>query len=467
MAWGCLSQLHRAWVQGYIPCLMRAAPTAASACEPPAPRRLFVLLLQIEAWALLVFMLAKYVGLQQFTTLGVDFPKHYAAALEILRGSNPYDGELYLGFNYPLFTGWLFLFLAPFSLETAGLVWDVCNTLLVLGALGLVLFGYKPEPGTAPETAARVVCRYWHSVAAFAFAIFAPVFLEIRDGNIEPLNLFLLVALGAALLRGRERTVGVLLAMLCLVKILPVFFLPVLYITGKRRAIYVCLVCLAVYAAVLLATGWWRWECFLLSQTLPHVGYHYRGLSNSLAAQAGRYFAPTLWESEGAFRIASIAIAASMGSACLAVLLIRKQRVPRAQEGGASPARFFQGILKRITCPHLWREGLGLASLTIVLISPLLEYQHLIWAMPAYLFLLMDYAEGRVSNRFFSVCAVLWLAVFACRYATDLGMPLFMDPLHFSTWLAGALWLVMAVRLAAGRPRAGHVAGAQSERIPD
>lgn len=402
-------------------------------------------------------MLLKYVGVQQFTTLGVDFPKHYAAALEILRGSSPFDGDLYLGFNYPLFTGWLYLFLAPFSLETAGLAWDVCNTLLVLGALVLVIFCYRPGVADSPDAGGRAICRYWHSVAAFAFAIFAPIFLEIRDGNIEPLNLFLLMALGAALLHGRDRTGGVLLAMLCLVKVLPVFFLPVLYLGGKRRAVYACLVCLAGYGVLLLATGWWRWEWFLFSQTLPQAGYHYRGLSNSLVALAGRYWAPAVWDSPEAFRVATMAIAGSIGCACLAVLAFRKARLQHAQSPGTMSVRFFHAILENAAYPFLWRDALGLASLTIVLISPLLEYQHLIWAMPAYLFLLMDYAESRMSLRFFSACAALWLAIFACRYATDLGLPLFMDPLHFSTLLAGALWMVSAIRLATGGANRGRI----------
>lgn len=279
--------------------------------------------------------------------------------------------------------------------------------------------GASIAPKATPSEPARAwVVRHWPSVAVFALAINAPIFLEIRDGNIEPLNLVLLIALGAALLRKRDTVAGVLLAMLCLGKILPVFFLPPLLFAGRKRAVGVCVAFLALYGLVLLATGWWRWDWFLFAQTLPNVGFHYRGLSNSLVAIAGRYLFPALFASKKAFDLTAMGIALSVVAGQVAVAILGWPLVRRS-----------------------WRTGLSFASLSIVLMSPLLEYQHLIWAIPAYLFLIMDAVEERISPRFFATATSLWLAIFACRYLTDLGVWLVVSPLHASTLLLAVLWV--------------------------
>jgi len=91
--------------------------------------------------------------------------------------------------------------------------------------------------------------------------------------------------------------------------------------------------------------------------------------------------------------------------------------------------------------------GLSFASLSIVLMSPLLEYQHLIWAIPAYLFLIMDAVEGAVSPRFFTAASVLWVLIFACRYGSDLGAPFPLPPLQVSTLLVAVLWAATGMEI--------------------
>jgi len=387
----------------------------------PAPKPLLLILLQIEAWLVCVFMFLKYVVWKQFTCAGVDFPKHYHAAIEVLHGRSPFTGDLYLGFNYPVFTASLYAFLAPFSLQGAEVLWDLCNTIYVAATIGLVIAFYRPRPSPSSSIAQTWAVRHWPVVAAFALAIFAPIFLEIHDGNIEPLNLFLLAALGAALLRGRDTLAGALLAGLCLVKILPALFLPPLFIARRKRPVIVCTILLATYALVLLTTGWWRWDWFLFTRVLPNVGFRYCGLSNSLAAIAGHYLFHPLLSSKNAFDAAAVAIACAVLAAQALVMALAWPLARRS-----------------------WRPSLALTSLSLVLLSPLLEYQHLIWAIPAYLFLILDALEGRVSPRFFMAASALWIAIFACRYQSDLAVWLFLPPLHASTLLVLVLWIATA-----------------------
>lgn len=384
----------------------------------------------LPAFARLIFafMFAKYAILQQFTTTGVDFPKHYYAAQAILRGESPYVGDFYLSFNYPLFTAWIYAWLAPFTLSRAEFLWDLCNTLYVVASLGLIIVYYRPTDGGEGATSRSLspglrkwIVAHWSAVCAFAVAIYAPIFLEIRDGNIEPLNLLLVVAFGAALMRGREGVAGVLFAALCLVKIIPVFFIPALFLGGKRKTIGVCAIFVGVYGLMLLVTGLWREDFYLLTHVLPNIGFHYRGLSNSLVAIAGQHFFPSVMESKAMFDWTTKGIAAAIGGAYIAVVWMSAR------------------------CRTLsWRAGLALASLTIVLMSPLLEYNHIIWAIPAYLFLLVDAAEGSVSRRFFVASFGLWIGVFACRYWCDLSSNTGFPPLHVSTLLLAVLWAVTA-----------------------
>lgn len=388
-------------------------------------------LLQAAGWGVWLFMFARYAVFDPFLragAYGVDFSKHHVAALAILEGRSPFIGEHYLGFNYPQFTAWLFLFLAWLPLDRAQTVWNVLQSAFVLLTLPVVILYLRPRttPSNQPLVHSTLdpALRQWASdrwpaLAALALGLYAPIYLDMRAGNVQPLNLILIVGLCAAMTRGAQRTAGALLAALSLVKILPVFLAAVFLAASRRRVVATWALALALYGAVLLVTGWWRWEYFLFTDVLPKVGYHWIGISSSLAVIAGTYCYPAILESQPAFNLAARSI---VGAVLLGHGLIM-----------AAGWRVFR---------HSWRRGIAFASLAIVLVSPLVEYGHLTFCIPAWLFLMIDYFEGRIGHRYFLAALSLWLAIFACRYWQELGPTAPIAPLHAATLLLAALWLL-------------------------
>jgi len=423
-------------------------------------RETLLKVLQVLAWVLLTITFCKHVvyyPLFREGAWGVDYGKHYVAAREVLAGRSPFVGENYLGFNYPQFTAWLYLFLAAFSLEGAEKVWNLCNALFVIAAFFTIVAFYRPKPresadalsacdaqagrsrGALDPGVALWVRDHWASVSALLYAGFAPWFMDFHCGNIEPLNLILIVAFGAALIRGADGVAGVVLAMACLVKILPVFFLLPLAMARRWRVVSVCMAAMAVYASILFASelwrpgdGWWRWEVSLFTDTLPRVAFEYRDLSRSLVAIAARYFSPLLWDSEPAFNLAARGLGLAILASYVCVLIAARRFLRRS-----------------------WRDGVAFTALAIVILSPLIEYHHLVWSIPAYLFLVVDYVEGRVRHGFFALAAGLWGAIFLCRYWTDLGPSGAVHPLDIATLLLVVLWVAMAVRIVRMRGESG------------
>ena len=399
-------------------------------------------LLLALCWMAWAFMFVKYVLILPYIFPGVDFPKHHRAAVEIIHGRSPFTGRNFLGFNYPLFTAWVYSFLAPLSEAQAKIVWDVTNGILLLASLALLVCFHRPcfdQAGASVNAAERDSlawrtrrwwARHWPSLAALMMAAYAPIFMDFHCGNVEPLNVILLIALSAAMLRGAERTAGVLLAILCLVKILPVLFILPFAVAGKRRVVWYCIGSLGLYGAVLLATGWWRWEWFLFTQTLPNVGFQYHGLSSSLTSIAGRMFFFELMKSKAAYDLASRVVAAGALGLDLAILAA-SWRAWRAS----------------------WRDGLSVMSLSILLMTPLLEYHHIVWALPAYLLLFVDYIEGRIGARFFAWALALWLAIFACRYLAEISIHYRFPPRDAATLLLIVLWLSTAARIVCKQSR--------------
>ena len=394
-------------------------------------------------WLLWAATFAKYALWLPLTSHGIDYIKHRRAAVAILEGRSPYDGDNYLRFNYPEFAAWVFVYLAWVPEDTGEadqdpgeIVWDLGNALFLAAALVIVIFGCRPRgPLETRAGPARVWVRaHWPAVAALLMGLFAPAFVGNHYANIEPFNLFLMALLLAALLRRRDTSAGILLAALALVKILPVLLLAPLWIARRRRAVWVTVALLAAYGLLLLATGWWRREWFLATQVLPNIGFHYRGISNAPASIITEYWMPSVWASKATYDTATRIGSAVAFVAFAAVLTLGWRGVAAS-----------------------WRRGLAFSSLSLVLIPPLFEYIHLIWALPAYVLLAVDWAEGRASHRMAALGGGFWLIVFACRYAqevTNITEP--MLPRHASTLFVIALWALAAWRLMSHKSETGE-----------
>ncbi len=391
----------------------------------PVFKRLLVLCI----WLFFAYVFFRYCIITPLQTPGVDFPKHHQAAEVILQGGNPYIGDLYLGFNYPLFTGWVYLWLAAFDIDTAEIIWDLLNAFYILLSMIITALWLKPRPPDRWHAHAEVAAvqqaiqNHWPTVAALGLALYTPAYLTMFDGNIEPLNIVLIIAFVAALNQKEEHLAGVLIVFLSLIKILPGLFLFTLFACRRKRAYLVAVSCFSLYGLVLLASGFWRHEMVLYTDTLHNIGYYWRGISHSLTAIIVEHAAPYLSRDKHGYDLLGKSIALFFAGSHLTVLTFYRLKACRA-----------------------WREIFAHASLSIVLISPLLEDNHLIFGMPTFWFLLTGFSNSSVSLRRFLVSMFLWICVFSARTLhfvlarSDL-------PLQFATILFLVLWLISTVHL--------------------
>ena len=405
-------------------------PSAAPARPPAGPPRRSALgrALPYLCWGWLGFMFLKYAIILPFSETGVDFPKHYYAAEEILNGRNPFidDRGLNQHYNYPTFAALIYVFLGLFTGPQAETIWTVLNALYVAIACMLLAWVWRPDGsnGSPPDGAterslvASRVLRHWPAAAAAACAAYAPIFLGLVSGNIEPLNLVLLVGFWVAMSRQRDGIAGVLLGCLSLIKMMPVLFVAPLIVAGRWRAVRTWAAVLAAYGLLLAVTGWWRWDRFLFTHTLPNVGYYWQGISSSLVRIIGVLFHPPLLESISAFNRTSHAIALAVCGLNGVVLIAVWPRFRRD-----------------------WTEGMALMGIGVVLMTPLLEYHHFVWALPTYLTLIAGILNGKMGARYFFWEMSLWVLLFATGYFADIR-PRFPIPHMFpSAFFALAIWI--------------------------
>lgn len=399
-------------------------------------------------WADFVFKFAWFVLWVPMMGPNADYDKHWYAAIEILNGRSPYVGDLYLGFNYPLFTGWLFIWLPAFSLKTSELIWESLNALYLVGGAALVVEVLRPRldalPG-APKALAVVhafVRRHWFTVI-FAITInFHPLIQGYMPANIDPFLFGLFVAFGVAFARGRDTTAGILLAALCLVKLTPVLLLVPLAAARKWRVLAWSCGLLALYGVVLLVTGLWRTELYLYQEVLPRIGFRYIGISASTNRVIAMLFVPSALETEAAYRLLTNIVVAALAGIFLLI----------------NGAYFLQ---RRTGALHI----LSLGLVAQVLMTPLFEFHHMVWIAPVMYFHLWLWMEGRMGHVPFLVSVGVWVGITVIRILNDFaysGLPfsayLFSSPLMFV--LAG-LCVVEAFR----SPREGEADGAKRQEV--
>jgi len=401
---------------------------------------------QIAAWAPLVFVLLKYF-LLSLAASGVDFVAYYGAARSFLQGQNPYQHQEHLSgpMVYPMFT---VLLCAPLSLlpeKTADILWDLLQVSLTVGSVLLLIAYYRPQAressrgpdsGSRPEPAPRIpdhdVIIHWPLIPPLLMATFTPAYMDLNAGNIQPLNLFLVTLLGAALLHDRQGLAGMALAALCGIKVLPVVLVPALLIAGKRRAVAVWAAALAAYGLLLLATGWWRWELDLFTRLLPQfsaIGLEFRGLLSSLALLAGEFLYAPILDSRATFALAIRVAAVLVCSLYVLALCLGRARYRLA-----------------------WQDGFSLGLMTLLLSCPVIIFPHFSWLFPAYVWLFTGYFKGRHGHVFFAMSLFLWIVIFSGRVLQDLvPSPLF----PFRDAALAALLVLWVMNLARGVYLAG------------
>ena len=390
---------------------------------------LFYLLCAV-AWLCLVFQVTKYVILVPLPSTdafaGVDYPKHRDAAIHLLQGICPQEKE-YMGFNYPTFAALPFLFLAWMTPVHAAVTWTVLMRAFTVAAIGLTLFGMRPRALSQQTFVGlpQAFFEHWHAVMAMIMALFFPAYLELHVGNIQPFIFFLIACFCVLLLHGWEKTAGIILAALCLIKITPIFFLPALFFSRKYRTCLYWAGTMGMYLLLLLVTGWWRWDLYLVREILPNVAYYWHGISSSLPSLIARLF-PALVSNPTTYGW----VTKSLGVGTLSLLLVF----------------LWCGKIRAKGDRLFWRDALAFASSSMVIASPLLEYHHFTCLLPAWVFWWLDMAEGRQRKIYSAITACFWFGVLEGKNELiHLGnIPsVYLSPISLlGVWLAQAIRIV-------------------------
>ena len=380
------------------------------------------------------------------TIHGVDYGKHWEAARALLEGESTYiGGDLWLGFNYPQATAFMFLWLGLFTFETAERIWKV---FLLLSIVGCWLLGWRYyAPGAAVEEGLTPTARAlraagrarWGWLTAFATAAFMPAISAIYIGNIDPWNAVLAVAMVAALLRGRERLGGVVWALLTLVKMLPVALIVPVLAWGRRRLTWGFLGVMAVYFVLLVVTGRLAYEWFFVHEMMPMVPRRWRWISitpvRGLLDLFGR---ADVWENPYGFMAATRVQLVLFAPLYVGLnIWLRRRRVS-------------------------FLAGLEAAIVAYPLLTPLLEYHHFVWIMPALFLQMRRWAEGRLTPGITAGLLAGWVTL-------QLGFIFTFQLVYLGDWthyvaLAGYL-VVLAFTLIDVSRRRGEGAEPGAERM--
>ena len=384
---------------------------------------------------LCLLQVGRYAVWMPLTIHGIDYGKHHIAARQIIEGKSPYIGENYLSFNYPVFTAVIYTWLAAFDFETGETAWDIGNGLLIILSALMVSLWYKPESAKRIEpstTSQKVLAEFrqflsdrWWVVGFFLTLYYLPVIVRMFDGNIEPTMLILMVAFGAALLNRRHKLAGVFLAFASLVKVLPVFLI-IVFIIGKRwRVLLGFLTVMFVYFIFLIATGWWRWEWFFVSDVLPNAPSRWQEVSFSLASFTAGIFYPAAIEEGAKFKLWSTLV-----NLCFVI-----------------PVTIGVLIISRKALKKWFLLGVGFTALSLPLLTPLLEYHHHVWAIVAYFFVIKLWLEGKIS-RIFYLQVPFWIILLGAGYAMNVRPSiLWLHPYKAAMLSVLILWLISGAEL--------------------
>lgn len=385
------------------------------------------------AWLHIITSLGFHALLMPLQSPPGDFTKHWVAAHELLAGRSPYEGELYLFFNYPMFTGYLFLYLAAFTVEQAKVVWVVGNLLLSVAGALVAAFWFRPclpeSPLPGHPLVARIrqaIARDWFTICFLITSTFQPLIDAYTPLNIEPLNWLLVLAFFGAVLQGRERLGGVLLACVVLVKVLPVVVVGAAVAARRGRLLQGFFGVAGAYALFLLLTGYWRMELKLYTDVLPNAGYRFIEISNSIHVVVARLVNPTILEDPVLFRRWSTAVTLALGFAFLGVLGVWwKQR--------------------RNNAADLYAFALAVC----VSLTPLLEIHHIVWAAPVLFYQLREWVMGRLAPLTSWLALASWLLIEAIRiWNYYVAIPGLRFPVFRLTPLFVLLLLAVTARMA-------------------
>jgi alpha-1,2-mannosyltransferase len=372
---------------------------------------------RLKAWAAAVsVMIATAVSVWVACSYQDDFHVYVAGAHGLFSGtlySQSTRGDL---FTYPTFAALVFVPLAWLPSTTAAqIVWALLNEAALLALLTIVIGAVRPD---LPRRSGRL----WALGLAAPSLLLDPVLLAVRHGQVDILVTLLVLWDLVGTRRPGALTVpqGVATGLAAAVKLTPLIFVPYLLLTRRGKAAWRCLGTFAAAEAVAFAispaasTVYWTRDLF-----------DYRRVGGSLGLQG--LFAPA-------------------DQSLLATLA-------RISHGTVSPGLQWTlagllGVLGVALARYVhfrWSPFLGVAlcATSGLLISPVTWTHHMIWVLPAAIYLgaAPDRPNwGRGAAAFTAV--LFWVSPIWWVAGTGSG------PLHESGWqlIAGNsffLWMVL------------------------
>jgi len=340
-------------------------------------------MLRLFMWVYILVMAGDMGLWRPLTRFGVDYDKHWQAARAVLEGNNCYlGGNLWVGFNYPQASAYAFCWLGLFSVETAEKVWKMTLLALLIGAGWIIMRRCRPPAPLAAQQAqgafaARLATwRHWRLVSAFTLSAYLPATSGLYQGNIDPLNAVLAVAMLGGVLAGAPLAAGVCWTLLVLVKMVPLALIVPVVLWRQWRILYGFGLTLTAYFVLLLVTGRLGYEWFFVREVIPPVPVWWRTISVSplgffmkAAGQWANYNDPYVF-----LRVNHIFLAI-MGPLYVGLLLWLRRR----------------GVG--------WLRGLEAAMIFYPILSPLLEYHHYVWILPALILQIRRWVMGELPSR--------------------------------------------------------------------
>ncbi len=339
-------------------------------------------LLAALVWVYIAYMIIDWGLWKPLTIHGVDYPKHWLAARAVLEGRSVYIGDqLWMGYNYPQANAIWFFWLGFFSIETAQIVWK----LLMLAFLGATWFWawrtLWPDHvslghlSPSDQLVRRAIARHWTLATAAVVFLFQPSISSLYVGNIDPLNTFLAVGMVCALFSGRERLSGVAWGLLALIKMLPVALILPVFLWKRWRVLQGFLGLMVVYFIVLLVMGRLDDEWYFVTEVAPGVPRWWRGISLMPARFVLLAFGleKEVYDNPHGFDLVSrISLVIFLAGYVWLLIWARRREIG-------------------------WLRGLELAILAYPLLTPLLEFHHFVWIMPALLLQLRRWLSGQMG----------------------------------------------------------------------
>ncbi len=346
----------------------------------------------------------------------LDFAVYVLGAHHLVDG-RLYDVGLpyspYLPFTYPPVAALAFAPLALLSQQAGQLVWAAVNVASLYGILAVSLRAVRPDLD-------RTRVLLWAAVLLGPSYLFDPVRLTFYFGQVNlVLCLLVLVDLTTEVtFRGRTLPRGVLIGVAAAVKLIPLVFVPYLFVTRQVRAAWTALatfVGCSLLAGVLdPSTSWDYWTRYVNDSS--RVGNPYFYLNQSFQGAVDRLD----------HRVVPTTVVDGVGL----VVLVAGIALARWAWRDASP---FLGIL--------------VAATTGMVVSPITWDHHMVWAVPIVLWLAL--APDRPAGGWawaLASAVVLWWA--PLEHVPTAGT----SELHEHGWtlLAGNSFFLLSVAFLVG-----------------